>query len=197
MGKLSAALIASVVMMALVPAVIAEVNTTETVRTETRPMTVKYSSGKTEQYIVEWTGTLRNHEWESGGPSKPAEGHFVDDRQCHWELEPKITRKLYLVNEVGDHFAKEDLTTAYQVHFQNQGAGFMLVGLRSENCGDADARYRSDVNDGRKNIEAVFQSTVDSDLAKLISQVKAWKMVVKVTSQVTPKNVAGVSPKHK
>ena len=186
--KLASIAILLVISLLSFPALAGAQDTVESVKTETRPLTVKYSNGRTEQYMVEWSGTVHNRHWESGGPAVPLSGHFVDDRQCHWELTPKIVRKLYFVNANGDRFAKEDLTEAYNVTFANQGSSFMLIGLRSENCGDADARYRSDVNNAHTNLTQQWETMVNADFQKLVGQIKEWQKVVKVTdsSKVEP-----------
>jgi hypothetical protein len=156
-------------------------DTTTMVKSDTRPFIVKYSDGRIEQYVAEWVGTVHNMHWESGGPAVPFSGHFVDDRTCHWELTPKITRKLYLVNANGERFAKEGLMEPYGATFANQGASFKVIGLRSENCGDADARYRSDVNNANVHLASKWETTIDSDFQQIMNEVKGWQKVVTIT----------------
>jgi hypothetical protein len=170
------------------------VNRTDVVQHASRPILVRYANGATERYIVEWTGTASIREWEDGGPATPLTGHFVDDRRCHWEIRPVIQRKLYFVNVVGDRFAKEELTTVYQVRFENQGNAFMLLGLRSENCNDAEARFQSDVNDSHVHVMQQFTNTVNFDFQAVLNAVRGWSQVVTVSEDTGNNAVAAPQP---
>jgi len=163
------------------------VNRTDVVQSASRPVLVKFANGVTEKYVVEWSGTASILESEEGAPATPLSGHFIDDRRCHWKIQPVIQRKLYFVNRVGDRFAKEDLTTVYQVHFDNQGSEFMSLRLRSENCNDAEARFQSDVSDSHILVQQQFVNHTNADFQAVLNAIRGWNQVVKVTEDTPTK----------
>jgi hypothetical protein len=152
----------------------------EVVKEDTRPLFVRYSSGDSERYVVKWTGSLESNHWEDGHPAIPLEGKFTDTRQCHWTINTQIVRKLFLINKVGEQFAKENLTTVLSLGSANQGSDFKLTQLRPENCGDAEARYQSDLKDARVAIGQAFNLVLEKDFQDLKTIVKGWKDAVYV-----------------
>ncbi len=109
----------------------------EEVQSKERFLTVKYKDGTTERYKLKWQALRDINVREDCGPAKPLEGKFVDDRRCHWDINARIERRLYIIARNGQTFAKEDAFRSFNSDFTNQGSSFLLVGLRSENCNDA------------------------------------------------------------
>jgi len=142
-----------------------------------KPVAVKYKNGNVEHYVVKWTGTRTIDHHEDGHPSEPLNGWLTDTRQCHWSISSQIIRKVYLLNQNGQEYAQEELTTPLVENFANKGSDFVLTQLRSENCGDANARYQSDVNDSTKHMSDAFPGVVDSDYKKVIETMKGWPNV--------------------
>ena len=132
-----------------------------------RGVTVKYSDGFTEKYEVVYNGVVNVAKEERGGPAKPLDGKFVDDRQCYWSIQTFVERQIYAVNRQGQRAILEQFNKRFQTSFANQGSDFKLLQLRSENCGDAQNRFSSDVANANKAIADVFDSTISSDLGTL------------------------------
>jgi hypothetical protein len=148
---------------------------------ETRPFLVKYENGVVEKYVVEWTANLAANKWESGGPAKPLEGKFIDDRQCHWTINGTVIRRVSLANQSGELFEKKDLATPFESNFKNEGAGFKLLQLSPENCGDADARYQSDLNDSRNALRKNLSLVVKNDMPDVMAVMRTWPKVKEVS----------------
>lgn len=134
---------------------------------------ITYEDGDTERYIANYTGQVRYRHWESGGPSKPLEGKFVDDRQCHWTIQSLIDRKVCLVSRDGRQYCQGNMNRVYGVQMAGQGSDFVLERLRPENCGDTQARYESDLNNARVATQRALQPTADSDRRRVESELSA------------------------
>jgi hypothetical protein len=147
---------------------------------DAKPITVIYTSGEVEHYVVKWTGTRDIDHHEDGHPSEPLNGWFTDTRQCHWSIASRIIRKVYLLNHNGQEYAQDELTTPLVENFANKGSDFVLTQLRPENCGDANARYQSDVADSAKHMAEVFPSNVAKDYQTVIDTMKSWPKVKNV-----------------
>ena len=72
------------------------------------------------------------------------------------------------------------MTTPLVENFANKGSDFVVTALRPENCGDADARFRSDVADSAKHMVEVFASNVAKDYQAVIGTMKGWPKVKEV-----------------
>jgi len=150
---------------------------------ETKPFQVTYGNGVTERYIVEWRALLDVDKSESGGPAVPFKGKFVDDRQCHWTVRGSVVRRVFLANQAGELFEKKDLAVVYDSSSSGEGAHFKLIGLRGENCNDANARFESDVNNGRIATRGNLSQTINQDVARVREAMKSWPSAVKVSAQ--------------
>jgi hypothetical protein len=147
---------------------------------DAKPISVTYTSGEVEHYIVRWTGSREVDHHEDGHPSEPLKGWFTDTRQCHWSIASRITRKVYLLNHNGQEYAQEELTTPLVENFANKGSDFVLTQLRPENCGDANGRYQSDLADSTKHMADAFPSNVAKDYETLIKTMSSWPTVKSV-----------------
>jgi hypothetical protein len=152
----------------------------DVLQTDSKPITVTYKSGEVEHYIVRWTGSRDVDHHEDGHPSEPLKGWFTDTRQCHWSINSRITRTVYLMNKNGQEFAQQELTTPLVENFANKGSDFVLTQLRSENCGDADARYKSDLADSVKHMAEALPPNAAKDYQTVINAMKGWPNVKEV-----------------
>lgn len=152
----------------------------EVVQQDAKPLTVSYSKGAVEHYIVKWAGTIDVNKYETGHPAEPLNGWLFDTRQCHWSITSSIVRKVYLLNHNGQEFAEEVLTTPLTENFANKGSDYVVTQLRPENCGDAQSRFDSDVNDSKKHMVAVFPKDVAKDYEAVINTMKDWPDVTHV-----------------
>lgn len=152
----------------------------ETIQSDQRAYTVKYKDGTIEHYVVTWLAQMDVEVHEDGGPAKPLEGHFVDDRRCHWTIASHIDRQVAMVNKAGQQFAQSTLFRSYSSNFQNQGSSWVVQNFRSENCNDAAGRRDSDINDSRNNLRTQFPGVIAADLDKLKQDVKTNAEVVSV-----------------
>jgi hypothetical protein len=150
------------------------VNAQETLQQDAKPITVSYESEAVEHYVVRWTGLRDVNHREDGHPSEPLKGWFTDTRQCFWEINSRIVRRVYLLNHNGQQYAQEELTTPLAENFANKGSDFVLTQLRSENCGDADARFRSDVANSSKHMADVFPANVEKDYSDVLAIMRKW-----------------------
>lgn len=152
----------------------ASVSWAEEVVRDSKPFLVKYTDGIAEKYVAEWIGIVSWDKSESGGPAVPLKGKFIDDRKCHWTITAVVTRRLYLMNRNGDRFKKDDFDAVFNAKHVGQGSDFVLTQLRPENCGDAEARFQSDVNDARKALRDQFAGITASDVNAVKEKVKGW-----------------------
>jgi hypothetical protein len=68
----------------------------------------------------------------------------------------------------------------YGTSFSGKGSDFKVTQLRPENCGDADARFNSDVNDAKNNVMGAMDGVIANDLSKVTSDLTGLPNVVAV-----------------
>jgi hypothetical protein len=153
-----------------------------------RSISVKYRNGNVERYHVIWTADVAMDVHEDGGPSKPFEGHPIDDRRCRWGISGSISREVYLVSQTGLEYASRKLARVYNKAQANEGASFLLAGLRSENCNDAAGRRNSDLQNMVRQVLGDFTGTVDSDFGAVKRELKQDAGVLKVESSEKAKS---------
>ncbi len=164
----------------LLGALLTSVCFAQVLQQDAKPITVTYISGEVEHYVVKWTGSRDIDHHEDGHPSEPFNGWFTDTRQCHWSIASRIIRRAYLLNHNGQEYAQDELTMPLVENFANKGSDFVLTQFRPENCGDANARYQSDVADSAKHMADVFPSNVAKDYLTVINTMKSWPQVKNV-----------------
>ena len=142
-------------------------NADEEVAHQDRVFRAKYADGTQERYVVAYRGFVKQYARESGGPAVPEKFKFIDDRQCHWNIDSRIERTVYLVHRSGRNIPYEKLSTRWQIPFTSKGSDFVLTQLRSENCNDAWSRYISDVNNAKSRVQGEFASVIGGDLETL------------------------------
>jgi hypothetical protein len=135
----------------------------EVVSSAERSFRVKYRDGTVELYKVRWVATSELSTTEHGGPAKPLEGKFVDDRRCQWSIDGGITRSVSLVTRNGKEFINADKTKVFNSDFRNEGTSFDLLTFRPGNCGDTAARRNSDFADAKRATTAALAPTVARD----------------------------------
>ena len=134
---------------------------------------IKFSDGAVEHYLVRWSGHARTDMREDGHPAVPAKGWFTDTRQCHWTVNGSITREVWLMSRSGRRFRADDFQKIYEKGKHNKGSDFVVIKLRSENCGDARTRRESDHNDMKNRVRADFPGTVVADLEQVKKDFKS------------------------
>jgi hypothetical protein len=139
----------------------------EVVQTAERTFRVRYRDGAVELYKVRWVATRDMASREHGGPAKPFEGKFVDDRRCEWNINGGITRTVSLITRNGKEVINEDKTRVFNSDFRNEGTSFDLATLRPGNCNDTAARRDSDYNDVRRQLTEAIGPTVSNDFETL------------------------------
>ena len=149
----------------------------EVLQSDSKPISVVYKTGEVEHYIVKWTGQRVIDHHEDGHPSEPLKGWLTDTRQCYWSIDSSILRRVYLLNKNGQEFAQAELTTPLVNNFANKGSDFVVTALRPENCGDANARYQSDVANSAQYMAQAFPPNVAKDYQTVISTMKGWPNV--------------------
>jgi hypothetical protein len=158
----------------------------EVVGEQSKPILVKRKSGTVEHYVVKWTATISISHYESGSPAKPFEGHFIDDRQCHWDITSQVVRHLFITNEDGQLFEYPGFATPLNLPFQNQGSSFVILnGLRGENCNDAQGRFQSDVSNAHVAVGQVFNTVIANDFKTVLDTIKSWPNVKEVGPQAS------------
>jgi hypothetical protein len=135
-----------------------------TVGSRQKSYTVDYGNGNKEIYVVKYRAVVSNSKSEDGHPSEPLKGRPTDTRQCHWNIETSIVRDVCLVSASGQQFCQGSLTRVYGTSFSGKGSDFKVLALRPENCGDADARYRSDLNNAQNNVQSALSGVADNDV---------------------------------
>jgi hypothetical protein len=155
----------------------------DVVTSKARAFTVKYKDGTLERYNVSWVAVYDAEVHEDGHPAIPFQGWLTDTRQCHWSISSHIDRRVAMINKAGESFAESNLSKTYNNDFTNKGSDFMVLGLRSENCGDARARRESDISNAKTNLLNIFDGLVEADLQKPKNEVKSNAEVVEVKFQ--------------
>jgi len=153
------------------------------VQSKERFLTVKYKDGAIERYKVKWQALRDMAVREDGGPAKPLEGKFVDDRRCHWDINARIERRLFIIARSGQTFAKEDAFRSFNSDFTNQGSSFLLIGLRSENCNDAAGRRNSDWNDARTHLLGAFERIANADFENVKADMRKDAQFLEITEK--------------
>lgn len=152
------------------------------------PLAATLDSGEVRSYLVQWVATISSQKSEIGHPSEPLKGWLTDTRQCKWSIETEITRKVYFINPQEGFATEQSVSKVFSGGSQNEGSSFVVQTLRSENCNDADARYKKDLNDARSTLMSLFPNTVTKDREVVQADIMRVPHVKKV--EVTP------SPSH-
>lgn len=150
------------------------------VQRQERSLTVEYKNGSKLENAVVFTGYINVVHYEDGEASTLT--HPIDTRKCHWTVTPTITRQTFVVLPDGERAEKSDLKSVYNVPFQNQGSDFVLTQLRPENCGDAQSRYNSDVQNGINAVNRDMSAVIDRGYKELIEEIQKKQGVAKVAS---------------
>lgn len=150
----------------------------EVVSTAERSFRVKYKDGTVELYKVRWVASRDMSVTEHGGPAKPLEGKFVDDRRCEWRIDGGITRTVSLVTKNGKEFVNTEKTKVFHSDFRNEGTSFDVLTLRPGNCNDTAARRNSDFADVQRVLLAALGPTVSHDLDTVKREYQADGAVV-------------------
>jgi hypothetical protein len=179
--RVSKAIQAALATAALAVSTLPSLASAEQLTSAQRAVQVRYKSGETEHYVVTWSADVTMSVGEDGGPSKPLEGHFVDDRRCHWSINGGITRQVFLVSRTGQQYASPTLSKVYNKAQANEGSSFLLVGLRSENCGDAAGRRSSDYENMKRAVLGVFHATIEHDLGSVKEEVRQSAGVLRIS----------------
>ena len=148
----------------------------ETVGSRQKSFLVTYPDGSKETYVVRYRALVSYRKWQTGEASKPP-GHFIDDRQCHWDITTQVDRDVCLTSKSGQQFCQGSLSRVYGTSKAGKGSDFVLLKLHPETCGDAEGRYNSDVNDAKNAVgsalDGVMQNDLDQVKSDLSSQLKA------------------------
>jgi hypothetical protein len=146
-----------------------------------RTFRVKYRDGTVELYKVRWVASRDMAVNEEGGPAKPFEGKFVDDRRCRWSINGGITRTISLVTRNGREFINADKTRVFNSDIRNEGTSFDLFTLRPGNCNETAARRDSDFNDVKRSLVEALAPTVARDLETVTREYQSDGAVVEQT----------------
>lgn len=154
----------------------------ETVGTREKTFRVKYKDGTVELYKARWSAVRHMDVREDGGPAKPFEGKFVDDRRCAWTINAYISRKVFLIAKTGKEFENNEKAKIFNADFTNQGSSFVLTNFRPENCNDAQGRRDSDYANSRTTLLNALPSIADRDFETLKSEYQQDGTVVESVS---------------
>ena len=69
---------------------------------------------------VRWVATREMTTNEHGGPAKPLEGKFFDDRRCEWHINGGISRTISLVTRTGKEFINAEKTKVFRFRFSER-----------------------------------------------------------------------------
>lgn len=138
-----------------------------------RQFLVTYPDGQSEIYVAVYMGEVRVDVNQTGSASRPLQGHFVDDRQCHWTISTPISREIFLVNRAGRRSLYQPLNAIYNAESRNQGSAFRLDRLQGENCNAAAGRRDEDVRRATDTLNSSFDLIVNGDVATLLEKLKA------------------------
>jgi len=125
---------------------------------------------RTDQYVVRYTAVLNHSRHEQGGPAKPFEGKYIDDRRCVQKIDSYVARNVYY-----DHPVKSTLELdrkKYRKMVQSsttKSAAPVIDRLwRGENCNEARSKMDQQVRDARRQLLAVFPTLVREDRDQVI-----------------------------
>jgi hypothetical protein len=81
---------------------------------------------------------------------------------------------VYFLDPQGQTATEQSTSKVFSGGFHNEGSSFVFQNLRSENCGDADGRFKSDLKDAHLAVSSLFlkvvredRETVKADLLRL------------------------------
>lgn len=155
----------------------------EEVASRAKSYLLKFSDGGTETYVARYRAMVDFDRWQSGSASKPLEGKFIDDRQCHWKINTTILREVCLVSRSGQAFCDGKLNRLYGTSKSGKGSDFVLIKLHPETCGEAQARYDGDLNNARNAVRSALDPVMDGDVDQMIEDFKTTLKPVEVSAQ--------------
>lgn len=139
----------------------------ETVGARQKSFQVTYLDGSKETYVARYRALVSYRKWQTGEASKPMSGHFIDDRQCHWDITTQVDRDVCLTSKSGQQFCQGSMSRVYGTSKAGKGSDFVLLKLHPETCGDAEGRYNSDVNDAKNAVGGALDGVMQNDLVQV------------------------------
>jgi len=152
----------------------------EEIRETRQAYRVFFTDGGRERYEVLWGGAVIVDKSESGGPAAPLHGKFVDDRRCHWTIRTVVSRRVYRIGDDGERHERRDGAAVLDAASPGGGASYRFESGRTENCNDAEPRFRANLEDARRSASAALESVVRTDQEKVVKMMKAWPRVARV-----------------
>jgi hypothetical protein len=163
----------------------------QTVLQDTQPLYVRLDSGRTDDYYVQWVATIDPLKSETGHPSEPLNGWLTDTRQCKWTIGSQIVRTVFYIDEDGKALKQNSVAAVYSAGFSNEGSDFVFTNFRPENCGDAEAKYQSDLKNARSHIREIFPTVIAADRAKVAADIAKLPHVKRV--EASPAGPTGLT----
>jgi hypothetical protein len=135
---------------------------------------LEHSGSQSERIIVAYEGMLGTHIWQTGSSSKPFEGHFEDDRECHVSLDVRVYRRAYLVSVSGLQAPVENYQAVYKaITNASRGADGFWEGLTyHRTCGEVD-NFQDRVDGAEADLVSQFDTLVSKDDDKAREHLRA------------------------
>ncbi len=76
---------------------------------------VTNEAGQKTKFRIDYFGHATGKAWQSGDNAVPAEGRFIDNRKCHWEIKGNIQRKVVADTAIGVEAEYKPLGRVYSI----------------------------------------------------------------------------------
>jgi len=142
-------------------------------------LTIEHATGRTEHVVVRWTAVVLADRRETGGPATPLQGKWTDDRECHWTVRTRVSRRLLLRSSNGEELdwpGSGGLDPA-----TDGGAGLRELRSSHQNCNEAEAGMRRDFEVARVEAKRALQKVIETDRDSLETQLRKRPGVRAVT----------------
>jgi len=124
-----------------------------------------------------YTAWVHKHEQETGKSSKPLEGHFIDDRQCNWQVSGHMQRQYFVTSLMGEEDGQAASTVHLPIQLTGQSNGLASF-LDHDPCSDYRGHINKTVADAKRTVGEQFDARLMADLEAFKKELTGVTVVV-------------------
>lgn len=140
----------------------------EEVRRQEIGFQINYDDGYWEKMNIIYSAVLEHTQWQTGRASKPLEGHFIDDRRCHWQIDAKVHRTVCGVSRSVGQSCDSEYSQVFYAPQRGSGHPWSITRIQGENCNRAQAGINAQVAGARRDLINQFDGIVGNDLERFV-----------------------------
>lgn len=143
-----------------------------------------HEDGVKERVVVKYEAYLGHRVWQTGGASKPLEGHPIDDRACHYSTDARLYRRAYLSTHAGALAPLEEYQAVYNAATGGRDGAvdiWQAVTGTHTTCGDVN-NFSDRISAAEASLISQFDDLVAQDDDKARTRLKAMLVATELNA---------------